>query len=156
MAHISRCKHGLGLAECDECFPKDRLLEGWKEGYARMNKPHKWAKEIKAWADGAEIEEKYTGGMCIKDWSKQNNPQWHTEIGYEYRIKPQPKDLKEKIERMAAKVLSEGFSTQPKEPQYLYVYQTKDGFPEFQILDFYIEHDLYRKYIGKIKLEKKE
>ena len=55
-------------------------------------KPHKWAKEIKAWADGAEIE------MYMHDkWTSIDNPQWHQDN--EYRIKPQP-----------------------KEPQYLYVY----------------------------------
>ena len=52
---------------------------------------HKWHKEIKAWADGAEIE------MYMHDkWTVIDNPQWYQDN--EYRIKPQP-----------------------KEPQYLYV-----------------------------------
>ena len=55
-------------------------------------KPHKWAKEIKAWADGAEIEV-YNNGI----WEPVQNPWWITDN--EYRIKPTP-----------------------KEPQYLYVY----------------------------------
>jgi len=59
-------------------------------------KPHKWAKEIKAWAAGAEIE------MYMHDkWTSIDNPQWHQYN--EYRIKPQP-----------------------KEPQYLYAYQGKN------------------------------
>ena len=91
---------------------------------------HKWHREIKAWADGAEIEEKYVGGMCIKDWTTQNSPAWHTEIGYEYRIKPQP-----------------------KEPQYLYVYFNKDI--NQLALDNKLRDDLPNllTYIGKIKLE---
>lgn len=55
---------------------------------------HKWHKEIKAWADGADIERLLIDGT----WQKQGNPEWYD---YEkYRIKPQP-----------------------KEPQYLYVYK---------------------------------
>jgi hypothetical protein len=55
-------------------------------------KPHKWAKEIKAWADGAEIEFK-TGNA----WWDAGDPEWNEDA--EYRIKPQLKG-----------------------PQYLYVY----------------------------------
>ena len=55
-------------------------------------KPHKWAKEIKAWADGAEIEQKIG-----ETWHQVLTPSWTRDT--EYRIKPQP-----------------------KEPQYLYVY----------------------------------
>lgn len=61
-------------------------------------KPHKWHKEIKAWADGSEIE--YDRGDGI--WIKTNAPVWHPD--QEYRIKPQP-----------------------KEPQYLYVYCDHKG-----------------------------
>jgi hypothetical protein len=85
---------------------------------------HKWHKEIKAWADGAEIEEKYVGGMCIKDWTTQNSPAWHTEIGYVYRIKPQP-----------------------KKPQYINVY----GYLENQNVIF--RQQIGMPYIGKIKIE---
>ena len=56
---------------------------------------HKWHKEIKAWADGAEIEVK--NSMDIIQWVLCVRPNWSE--GYEYRIKPQP-----------------------KEPQYLYAY----------------------------------
>ena len=51
---------------------------------------HKWAKEIHAWADGAEIEDRvlyeggYTGWRTVYDTPDWNNT-WH-----EYRIKPQP------------------------------------------------------------------
>jgi len=83
-------------------------------------KPHKWAKEIKAWADGAEIECRQFG----KDEWHKTNPQWND--FYEYRIKPQP-----------------------KEPQYLYVYQ---GIGEL-VLEKSNTLVLDMKLIGKIKLE---
>jgi hypothetical protein len=70
-------------------------------------KPHKWAKEIKAWADGAEIE-------CFQGnsgWWVTNNPRWDEDT--EYRIKPQP-----------------------KEPQYLYVYSREHSFPDIIISQF--------------------
>jgi hypothetical protein len=55
---------------------------------------HKWHKEIKAWANGAEIE---SNGGC--GWFRDASPDWNDD-DYEFRIKPQP-----------------------KEPQYLYVYK---------------------------------
>ncbi len=63
---------------------------------------HKWHKEIKAWADGAEIEVK--NSMDINEWIPCIHPNWSEgfteEVDWiEYRIKPQP-----------------------KEPQYLYFY----------------------------------
>ena len=58
---------------------------------------HKWHKEIKAWADGAEIEMWYKQYDGSERWIDCKNPQWGVQT--EYRIKPQP-----------------------KEPQYLYVY----------------------------------
>ena len=60
---------------------------------------HKWAKEIKAWADGAEIE---VFMKSSQSWVYCKDPDWLNE--YEYRIKPQP-----------------------KKPQYLYVYQDLSG-----------------------------
>lgn len=45
---------------------------------------HIWHKEIKAWADGAEIE--FKDGYA---WWDAGDPEWN-EDG-EYRIKPQPK-----------------------------------------------------------------
>ena len=48
-----------------------------------MIKPHKWAKEIKAWADGAKIECKHKNNP----WAPSPSPQWYED--YEYRIKPQ-------------------------------------------------------------------
>jgi len=60
---------------------------------------HKWHKEIKAWADGAEIERWY---WQYDGWGAVLNPNWDER--YEYRIKPQP-----------------------QEPQYLYAYSTSQG-----------------------------
>ena len=49
-------------------------------------KQHKWHKEIKAWADGAEIETCKAGV-----WFENDYPQWHSS-DYQFRIKPQPKE----------------------------------------------------------------
>ena len=98
-------------------------------------KPHKWAKEIKAWADGAEIEAKFNKWDGWSDWELQKGGFVWFEKEAEYRIKPQP-----------------------KEPQYLYVYQlgfeyklasAKEVTMKFQSGDRPYEFN----YIGKIKLE---
>lgn len=51
-----------------------------------MNKPHKHADLIKAWADGAEIEA-FTDESI---WVSIRNPSWYDHI--KYRIKPEPKE----------------------------------------------------------------
>jgi hypothetical protein len=73
-----------------------------------MNKPHKWAKEIKAWADGAEIE--CNSEDLNDDWIVVTKPNWFADC--EYRIKPQP-----------------------KEPQYLYVSRGLNGSPFISFID---------------------
>ncbi len=88
-------------------------------------KPHKWAKEIKAWADGAEIEIKYGE----HDWEEEYYPNWHSDQ-VKFRIKPQP-----------------------KEPQYLYVYEDIGGINITSDKN-YATKDM--EYIGKIKLEQDE
>ena len=92
-----------------------------------MSNPHKWAKEIKAWADGAEIEYRLPTGKWVTCGTTEEPPQWF--INVEYRIKPQP-----------------------KEPQYLYAYWNHI----FGKVDFCTEWnytDSACKLIGKIKLE---
>ena len=85
---------------------------------------HKWHKEIKAWADGAEIEYKNNSRkMC---WTKCESPVFDTEAGYEYRIKQQP-----------------------KEPQYLYVYKAMGG----EVMIESKPSAYCGDCIGKIKLE---
>ena len=59
-------------------------------------KPHKWSKEIKAWADGAEIEWKFkhrTDGFYLM--TKDNHPDLWQEDEVEYRIKPSTHPVKE-------------------------------------------------------------
>ncbi len=93
-------------------------------------KPHKWAKEIKAWADGAEIEQR-CHSPSIKEviWSnwEQFDGEWTDEKHWEYRIK-----------------------LQPKKPQYLYVYGWDNDIKISKEL-FGTFHGL--PYIGKIKME---
>ena len=91
-------------------------------------KPHKWAKEIKAWADGADIEAKFNKWDGWSDWELQKGGFVWFEKEAEYRIKPQP-----------------------KEPQYLYAHRTNEGDITFEI-DEGVSVVGYQ-YIGKIKLE---
>ena len=89
-------------------------------------KPHKWAKEIKAWADGAEIEYKNTIDGVWDDL-KICSPVWGDDR-IEYRIKPQP-----------------------KEPQYLYLFVNNNH----NLHARNERHGFYHlgEYMGKIKLE---
>jgi hypothetical protein len=89
-------------------------------------KPHKWAKEIKAWADGAEIEARYEKAEGWTDWKLEEGGFIFYQKGAEYRIKPQP-----------------------KESQYLYVYMNDGGVLFSKELNEIFKH----RYIGKIKLE---
>ena len=94
-------------------------------------KQHKWHKEIKAWADGAEIEERWISQNTEEDeWREaQTSPMWDCD-GLEFRIKPQP-----------------------KEPQYLYAFHTPQGLVIRNSIFF--DNDNV-EYIGKIKLEVEE
>ena len=58
-------------------------------------KPHKWAKEIKAWADGAEIEVRFKEQPTFKsegfwtEWEPMtSNYRFSEDDWWEYRIKP--------------------------------------------------------------------
>ena len=86
---------------------------------------HKWHKEIKAWADGAEIERWY---WQYDGWGEAINPTWNER--YEYRIKPKP-----------------------VEPQYLYVYVDELWNAKLKGRDELFKGE-FGNYIGKIKLEK--
>ena len=94
-------------------------------------KQHKWHKEIKAWADGAEIEvRQYLGNGKWNEWESAEESAYSyfcDDDGVQYRIKPQP-----------------------KEPQYLYVHFTDEG---KYILSEEMFNEFDGTYIGKIKLE---
>lgn len=123
---------------------------------------HKWHKEIKAWADGVEIEMFY---RQYDGWSVIKNPTWLDDC--EYRIKPQQKKETEKDwnRRMAEKALAipeiseavdrlfEAFAV--KEPQYLFVYKTVNGIEFGTVGMAFIVNSSTDKFecIGKIKLE---
>jgi hypothetical protein len=143
---------------------------------------HKWHKEIKAWADSAEIEERWISQNTEEDeWREaQTSPMWDCD-GLEFRIKPQPKTPKQAwdeeltrsyketiIERLRNddKFYDEVFSAydnakdneikpQPKEPQYLYVYLGVCNKADFEYFVSELEPSVMQqfKYIGKIKLE---
>lgn len=64
-----------------------------------MNKPHKWAEVIKAWADGAAVQLRHKnigadGGWC-EWWDIDNDrPDFIMASHIEYRIKPTPPPLR--------------------------------------------------------------
>jgi len=86
-------------------------------------KPHKWAKEIKAWADGEIIEAKNI--FAMDNWDADPNPYWDCN-DFKFRIKPQP-----------------------KEPKYLYVYG-RDGEIGYMYSE---PRGWAEDLLGKIKLE---
>jgi hypothetical protein len=105
-------------------------------------KPHKWAKEIKAWADGAEIEyrRKNGYGSLASEWvtitqEESDGINWGID-DWEFRIKPQP-----------------------KEPKYLYVYHTSKGYQfvtdENTPIEVSSSFEMPTK-LGKIKLEQND
>ena len=51
-------------------------------------KPHKHAKEIKAWADGAEIE---YFDIHWAEWRLASSPAWDENTEYRIKQQPQPK-----------------------------------------------------------------
>jgi hypothetical protein len=55
---------------------------------------HKWHKEIKAWADGGDIELRFSDRKNhFDDWSPLIAECWDDDA-FEFRIKPQPQYLK--------------------------------------------------------------
>ncbi len=67
-------------------FNRDEYIsECYSELAHNVRRPHKHAKLIKAWADGAEIE---VYQPAFGRW-EEAEPAWHT--SFEYRIKPEPK-----------------------------------------------------------------
>jgi hypothetical protein len=132
--------------------------------------PHKWAKEIKAWADGAEIESREHE---YANWKECVNPIFD----YEYRIKSQPKAFKgfkeipykhwvlrfyqmpndlwysEGMDDAWMQEMVEASKPQPKEPQYLYVYEHEGNGISFGYKPHGALNMWQTKIIGKIKLE---
>ena len=136
---------------------------------------HKWHKEIKAWADGAEIEARFKDEMTgWSEWDSMSSTcRFSDDDWWEYRIKPQPKELdmrtaleiahyalqsvaKEYPVQEAVDACERALNTKPKEPQYLYVYYDP-SITDFSFWDKPLESDYdeleNRQYIGKIKLE---
>lgn len=62
-----------------------------------LNPPHKHCELIKAWADGAEIEFRFTDA---EPWTPSEKPSWLTEV--EYRIKGEVPELSENEKKIQA------------------------------------------------------
>jgi hypothetical protein len=104
-------------------------------------KPHKWAKEIIAWANGAEIEE-----LIGSTWHQVYPPQWHRDS--QYRIKPQ--------QQQSSCCQCQQTSSALKEPQYLLAVRLTDGSDKLGISGEWVElkkGESVHHVIGKIKLE---
>lgn len=74
-----------------------------------MNKPHKHAAIIKAWADGAQIQSKYPNDP---DWMDTCNPMWN--VRHDYRVKPEPKPdrvVSIQVQEMSGKTIIVGLNT---------------------------------------------
>ena len=106
-------------------------------------KQHKRHIEIKAWADGAEIESRYIGDSNrfseYKDWSEELEPNWDGDEDWEYRVKPQP-----------VEVVASGQPFRFKEKKYLYVYADGDFFIHSQSP---IGAPASWQYFGKIEVQ---
>lgn len=90
-------------------------------------KPHKWAKEIHAWADGAEIEVY----LPSRGWQMCECPSWFDNEDIKYRIKPTP-----------------------KEPQYLLAVKLTDGNVKLVVSgDQLKKGESVDRIVGRIKLE---
>ena len=91
---------------------------------------HKWHKEIKAWADGVEVEMRWSDGEVHHEWSAVSSPNWGSDLCI-YRIKPQP-----------------------KEPQYLYIWFEPNYGTSYITKNKSVDTvPAGYEYIGKIKLE---
>lgn len=89
-------------AETDFALPMFLLeetvssIEGRTEYTPKSLKPHRWQKEIIAWACGETIQYRIVPKRygwdaeepTPSEWVDQTNPQWYTSENAEYRIKP--------------------------------------------------------------------
>ena len=135
---------------------------------------HKWAKEIKAWADGAEIEWQNKGSYSENAWHICNKPDWHS-TNMEYRIKSHAKCITKDCTNHVNEgkfigdlcapcweyitngkgIHSQAYrNAQPKEPQYLYAW-FEPNYGKSYITANTSVHSIPSgyKYLGKIKLE---
>ena len=107
---------------------------------------HKWHKEIKAWADGADIEVSMLcqtghGEWGWSEWTADINPEWEI-VEYQYRIKQQP-----------VEVVASGQPFRVKEKKYLYVYKGQ-GYQYNLSSEKYATGSAYMgAYIGKIEVQ---
>lgn len=78
-----------------------------------MNKPHKHANMIKAWADGATIEyfDVFNHNNQNDHWAEILNPNWHKDT--QYRIKQIPKTIKFRAFLQEGILLRDGISRTP-------------------------------------------
>jgi len=99
---------------------------------------HKWHKEIKAWADGAEIEQSLENASGWTDWHNVVTPTFYTS-GAEFRIKQQP-----------VEIVASGQPFRFKEKKYLYVYIFNGT---AMLTETHSGAASGRRYMGKIEVQ---
>ena len=101
--------------QCVYCAGQGKPVKEQPTREKTMKTPHKHAELIKAWADGAEIECRRTGGWDVaKTWEGTPHPTWALDI--EYRIKPDPQPSDKALALLANLAVS--------------VKTTEDGYPQ--------------------------
>ncbi len=107
---------------------------------------HKWAKEIKSWLDGVKVYGRMdTHKSIIAEFEVTELSQFDID-SHSFYIKPQPKEDWVMICKKCGDGL--GIVYEPKEPQYLYVYENA-GDVRFSI----DKHKSEWKYLGKTKIK---
>lgn len=74
----------MDINQLNRAYVEQYYIEQYEKDLI-MNKKHKHAELIKAWADGAEIE----SWSSDDGWRLDSSPSWSSFI--QYRIKPEPK-----------------------------------------------------------------
>lgn len=83
---MARLNQGVEVSYCDPYLSAANIADHIKEKKMTKPTPHKWAKEIHAFADGYEIEFREDENY---QWTAIENPSWVDYV--EYRIKPERK-----------------------------------------------------------------
>ena len=79
----------MDINQLNRAYVEQYYIEQYEKDLI-MNKKHKHCELIKAWADGAEIEERAVNCDYDNDWYVFDGL-WSEDSAFEYRIKPEPK-----------------------------------------------------------------
>lgn len=80
-----------------------------------MNPQHKWYAVAKQWVEGKEIQFRKKEFSEWSEWKTTNSPNWFTDNGIEYRVKPEPHKHQEFINAFNAGKSIQFWSTVSKD-----------------------------------------